>query len=314
MEKTNPSGTPLEAKKKSFDMFANGDDLAFTALKTHAEESLRQQSQNEGFLGKTREAGLPTAPSRKTLFRLRYQKLKMILRTAAFVLLGFCLAELRFLFDDHQTSIFFPDYFAAETFEFIVDKEAVLKRGPKNSFESVGILEVGTLLPKMERIDRWYKVDFGKFIHSSQIQRLPKDRPWGWFEKVRVRNKQLKVFEAPHTKSKSIHTFTRGDLLEIRRVNSKWARLKSGGFVLYKKIFKRYGGPIYMKVKGKKAKVYAGPGYDYELIGHYVKDKIVKALISNKGWIKVGNNKYVNARDLKPIAKPTKVRNARSQP
>ncbi len=206
------------------------NDVAFQALRNHAAEHVRSsQSFSDNNPGINRS--IKNSPRSK----FNYKKvLVQILLIAGLVTLGLHLTELKHILitkdllskQDHSHHVV--------AYKLLVTSNyAQIKRGPSSIYETVGKLEVGTLLDDMSHplVDGWYRLDYGQYIHESKVDKIPFETNVNSYKMIIVKSKVLDVYNAPHNKAKIVAQHGKGDELVLKAINPHWTKLKSGGFV-----------------------------------------------------------------------------------
>ncbi|NRA68450.1 MAG: hypothetical protein HRU19_28455 [Pseudobacteriovorax sp.] len=119
----------------------------------------------------------------------------------------------------------------SKAWEYIAPQTVSIRRGPSVDFEVVGNLPAGKLLRDVERVGHWIRLDYGRFIHISQIDALPKASLISRFTKAKPNRQRMLVYSAPHHLAPPLRELQRTGPIQVRRVGKNWLELESGGFI-----------------------------------------------------------------------------------
>ncbi|SMF63250.1 hypothetical protein [Pseudobacteriovorax antillogorgiicola] len=270
------------------------DDLAVQALKAHAQEPISFHPP------KTQKSERKTRLSRRRRRTILWTShLLNILFVLIFTGIGFLSNEIFHKFKARSPVDSQGESRVLLRGTYIVAKKSLsMHRGPGHDYEVVGRLNQGHIIKGKHVIQGWVQVDYGKFVELKSLHKLPRYDQTE-FTKNQAAIGQRNIYEEPHEVAEVVgYIFLKKGMLTAE-LDQDWLMLSSGGFV------KKRASPQHeaklMKVKTKKAMIYNGPSEEYDLVGAFYKNKILRVLESESGWARISKDQFIAAGDLEPV-------------
>lgn len=210
----------MDKIKTTQDLVSQEKDIAFQALRNHAHEHSNHQLRQKK-VKKTEN------------HRKNHLAFGQILLISCMILLGFSWSEFALPLLK-KTSLHNAGKDEPKIVRLLVTREkAEIKRGPGLSYETTGHLKSGSIAKAQLVLDNqeWYRLDYGQYMHSSTVARISSAGLSHVFYETFVKRDKLDIFKSPRKNAKIIASIQRGDKIHITIINSKWLKMKNGGYI-----------------------------------------------------------------------------------